>query len=110
MNYTSHLYNTKTSTVFIPVFSSENGDKKEEDNIRRMNGFYDELKRSIFSYTQSPDFPEGGRYFAKAEVTENKESLEIKMILRLRSKGKTVSTRILTHTWKDGVVTAKRIE
>ena len=110
MRYTTNLFNTKTASVLIPVFFSEKGDVREEENIKRMNSFYEELKKSVFGYTGSESFPEGGRYFAKAQVTENTDKLSVRVVMRLRAGGKTVSSRILTHTWQDGVVVEKRVE
>ncbi|MBQ2729766.1 MAG: hypothetical protein IJF69_03235 [Clostridia bacterium] len=110
MMYSTNLYNTKTTSVIIPVFTPEKGEKAEEENVRRMNDFYDELKRSVFAYTESDSFPKNGRYFAKTLVTKNDDCLEIKVVLRLRSEGKTLSSRTFTHTWKDGVVIKKQID
>lgn len=106
MRYTTKLFNTKKVAVMIPVFFSESGDKWENENTRRMNSFYDELKSAVFSYAESESFPEGGRYFAKAQVTADEDELTVKVIMRLRREGKTLSERILTHTWKDGAVIA----
>jgi len=110
MRYTTHLYNTKSTSVLIPFLTAETGEKREAENVKRMNGFYDELKRSVFGYTESDSFPEGGRYFAKALVDENEKGFEVKVIMRLRCGGKTISSRTLTHTWQDGVVIKKQVD
>ena len=107
MTYTTHTFNTKNTSVLIPVFTADSGERREEEHVKQMNGFYDELKRSVFIYTSSSDFPKGGKYFARAYVTSIDEGIEIKVIMRLRSSGKTVSSRTLTHLWKDGVVIKK---
>lgn len=106
MRYTTKLFNTKKVAVMIPVFFPESGDKGETENTRRMNGFYDELKSAVFGYADSESFPEGGRYFAKAQVTEDEDELTVKVTMRLRREGRTLSERTLTHTWKNGVVIA----
>lgn len=110
MKHTIQLYTTKTTSVMIPVFTCETGGKEEEENTRRMNEFYSELKSSVFAYTESDSFPEGARYFAKATVTPANEGLSVRVVMRLRQGGKTVSSRELTHTWLDGVVISKRID
>lgn len=109
MKYTTHLFTTKNTCVQIPFFSTDSGDKKEEENVKRMNSFYDELKRSVVGYSESDNFPKDGRYFAKAQILESGDSLEIRLTMRLRCGGKTVSSRILSHTWNDGVILEKRM-
>lgn len=110
MNHTQLLYTTKNTSLMIPKFSMECGNKKEEENIRRMNDFYDELKNSVIAYSESPDFPEGGKYFVKANVTEENNVATIRMEMRLRCKGSTISRRSLIHSWQDGVITQKIME
>ena len=108
MRYTTKLYNNKKASVTIPVFFFGEGTNREEENVRRMNSFYEELRGSVFSYTESPDFPEGGRYFAKTQVTDCEDGIEVKVIMRLRCpegiRGKT-----LIHRWRDGVITKKEL-
>ena len=110
MNHTQLLYTTKNTSLMIPKFTAENGTKKEEENVKRMNSFYDELKRSVIAYSESSDFPEGGKYFAKANVTDDNDVTTVRMEMRLRCKGATVSHRSLVHRWEDGVITRKLTE
>ena len=109
MKYTLHLYSTKTASVVIPVFCCDTGGKREEENVSRMNGFYDELRKSIMQYTEYDTFPEGGKYFAKSRVSDGGGLLTVTVDLRLRVKGEMQGKRKLTHTWSDGVVVEKRI-
>jgi len=110
MRYTTKLYTTNSASILIPEFYAETGGKREEESVRRMNGFYNELKSSVIGYTESSTFPEGGKYYAKAQITSNDERLEVRVSLRLRSRGRTVSARTLTHTWCDGVVIEKKLD
>ena len=107
MRYTLHLYSTKSASVVIPVFTCETGKPREEENVRRMNGFYEELRQSVIRYTECDTFPEGGKYFAKAKVCDNGGLLKVCVNLKLRQNGSVISQRTLTHTWSDGVVVAK---
>lgn len=110
MKYTLHLYSTKSASIAIPIFTCDTGTPREEENVRRMNGFYDEMKRSVISYTECDTFPEGGKYFAKAKVCDDGGLLKVSVDLRLRQKGEVISKRTLTHTWSDGVVVEKKVE
>lgn len=110
MNHTQLLYTTKKTSLMIPKFSIEGSGKREEENVRRMNDFYDELKRSVIAYSESCDFPEGGKYFAKANVSEENDVTTVRLEMRLRCKGSTVSSRSLVHSWEDGVITQKIME
>ena len=110
MNYSTHLYTNKRTCVIIPVFTAESGDKAETENVKRMNEFYDELKRSVFVYTESADFPEGGKYFTRADISESGEALCVNVTMKIRKNGKTVKSRTLSHTWKNGVVVAKTVQ
>lgn len=110
MNHTQLLYTTKKTSLMIPKFTIDGGNKREEENVRRMNDFYDELRLSIIAYSESPDFPEGGKYFAKANVSEKDNVTTVRLEMRLRCKGSTLSSRSLVHNWEDGVITQKIIE
>ncbi len=110
MKHTQLLYTTKNTSLMIPKFSVDSGKKREEENVRRMNDFYDELKKSVIAYSESPDFPEGGKYFAKANVTQSDDVTTVRMEMRLRCKGATVSHRSLIHEWEDGVISRKITE
>ena len=110
MRYTTHLYNTKSTSVLIPFFTAETGEKREAENVKRMNGFYDELKRSVAVFCESDTFPDGGRYFAKSTVSEDGDRLTVKVVMRLRVCGECISGREMTHIWKDGVIVSKKIE
>ena len=72
-----------------------------------MNDFYDDLKKSVISYTESDMFPEKGKYFAKASVTKEDDKISIKVDMRLRLGAETTSSKSMTHVWKDGVVKQK---
>ncbi|MBQ4067238.1 MAG: hypothetical protein IJD22_06300 [Clostridia bacterium] len=109
MKHSIQLYTTKNTSVMIPVFTCETGAIAEEENTKRMNSFYTEFKASVFSYTEGDGFPEGAKYIAKATVTEQSNDLTVKVSLRLRKEGKTISQRELSHTWRDGVVIEKLI-
>ena len=109
MRYSLHLYSTKSASVVIPVFTCDTGKPREEENVKRMNGFYEELRQSVIRYTECDTFPEGGKYFAKAKVLDDGGLLKVSVDLKLRNKGEVISKRALSHTWSDGVVIEKRI-
>ncbi len=110
MKYSTHLYTNKSTCVIVPVFTAESGDKTEAESVKRMNEFYDEMKRAVFIYTESSDFPEGGKYFTRAEITDSGDSICVCVVMNLRKNGKTVTKRTLSHTWKNGVVVKKQID
>ena len=110
MRYSLHLYSTKSASVVIPVFTCETGKQKEEENVKRMNGFYEELRQSVIRYTECDTFPEGCKYFAKARVFDDGGLLKVSVDLKLRNKGDIISKRSLTHTWSDGVVVEKKMK
>ena len=109
MRYTIKLFTTRAAQIQIPVFFSDRGGG-EDENARRMNDFYDELKRSVAVFCESDTFPDGGRYFAKSTVSEDGDSLTVRVVMRLRVCGECISGREMTHIWKDGVIVSKKIE
>ncbi|MBR6676329.1 MAG: hypothetical protein IKL24_03255 [Clostridia bacterium] len=110
MKYSTHLYTNKSTCVIIPVFTSDSGDKTEAESVKRMNEFYDEMKKAVFVYTESADFPKGSKYFARADILEADNKFQVSVIMKLRKSGKTLSTRTLSHTWENGVVVEKRTD
>ena len=104
MTYNIQYYSDERSSVAIPVFTPTSAKGREEDSVRRINGFYSELKRSVIAYTQSDVFPKGGKYYVRTTVEPSGEGFEITAVLRLREMGKTTRKRELFHIWQDGVV------
>ncbi len=104
MTYNDQLYSTQRVSVVIPVFTPQSSDRREEENTRRMNDFYTELKKAVTLYTENPDFPKNGKYFLRSTVTCEEDRFKINTVMRLRERGATVRKKEMLHVWEDGVI------
>lgn len=93
---------TGTASIRLPVFSAEDS---ESGNAARMNTFYEKLAGYIKEFIESEDFPAGGRYRAEGKCTEGEDgSITVSVTLSLHHRGRCTARRVISHTWRDGVI------
>lgn len=102
--------NTGAASVYVrlPVFRASDGEtqRRETQNIQRMNAFYEKLAGYITEFAASEAFPAGGRYRAEGSCRLSEDGTDVTVTVRLSlyCRGRRTAGRCLCHTWRDGII------
>ena len=87
-------------TLIYPRLSPD--DKKEEDEVKRMNDFFAEIEAHIKAFSLSDKFPEGGKL--SAECTHNIDDATTDCTFSVKRRGKLTRRIRVRLTWEKGYI------